>query len=155
MRLRTLKKLSKAAAPILEKHYQGQFGELFLAERGANYHEMRISCRCPKRPDRLARCECQYHPLPGTPMVGQMSGYYEPEWSEETAFGWLHEAVHWGNIPDGIDGVECANIMRVARVTVADQNALAEILERQIREMETSNAVMRAEESLTQRESAP
>jgi hypothetical protein len=135
MRLRILKKLSTAAVPILEKHYRGQFGALFLAERGSNYHGLHISCRCPKRADRVAGCECQHHPLPGTPMVGLMSGYYEPEWEEETAFEWLHKAALWGNRPDGIAENEWAQIMRAARITAADQKVLAEKLERDVREM--------------------
>lgn len=143
MRLRTLKKLSKAAAPLMEKHYPGQFGESFLAERGTNYHGLRISCHCPKRTDRPVSCECQYHPLPGTPMVGAMQGYYEPEWEEETSFGWLHEAVLWGNRPEGASDSEWAEIMRAARVTVAEQNALTEKIAKEVREAE--NQVRRAE----------
>ena len=34
-------------------------------------------------------------PWKGTVMVGEMSGYYEPEWDEETAYEALQDIVFW------------------------------------------------------------
>lgn len=111
MNLRTLKKLSKRAAPYLSKI--GDTREQFLAKKDENYHGLII--RDMNRLERCAsahadvtceqthvatispRCRAgtQYpfvklslpcHPLKGTPMVGDVSGYYEPEWDEETAW---------------------------------------------------------------------
>lgn len=87
MTLRTLKKKSKQALPIMLKHYPRELtGEVFTAERGANYHGRVIRCTHGTGDPCLVkgrpRCECTYHPLKGTPMVGAMSGYYEPEWDE-------------------------------------------------------------------------
>lgn len=142
MRLRTLKKWSKVAAPILEKHY----GEkVFLAVRGENYHGLIISCKCPRRPHQIQhyKCECQWHPLKNTPMVGRMSGYYEPEWDERTAFSELREYVLWGERPKAVTDAEWAIIMKAARVTAADvarhEAALARYIEAATREG-TSNA---------------
>lgn len=105
MNLRILKKLSKRAAPYLA--LLGENREQFKAEKGENYigslrgferkhwERMRsvhnevigdgykypanngngyISVRPPN------------HPRKGTVMVGGMSGYYEPEWDETTAY---------------------------------------------------------------------
>lgn len=111
MNLRTLKKLSKKAAPFLPM--LGDEREQFPAERGENYHGLRIRDRkCWER----SRCHQSYkghgneivsntraghrivmrepyHPLKGTIMVGSISGYYEPEWDEETAWGAMHNLV--------------------------------------------------------------
>ncbi|EBA18366.1 hypothetical protein RSK20926_11624 [Roseobacter sp. SK209-2-6] len=111
MNLRILKKLSKRAAPYLARI--GDTREQFLAEKGENYHGLIIrdlakldrtpSCHtdiiCKQThagtlsPKCRAGSEYPYvklgypcHPLKGTPMVGGMSGYYEPEWDEETAW---------------------------------------------------------------------
>jgi hypothetical protein len=103
--LRILKKLSRKAAPYLP--LLGDDRLQFPSEYGDNYHGVRIDDRtCWDR----TRCHASYtghgeeivwttragarivmrppsHPLPGTIMVGAVSGYYEPEWDEECA--WL------------------------------------------------------------------
>ncbi len=124
--LRTLKKLSKRAAPLLAA--LGDTREQFRAERHDNYTSTLISER--KHWDR-SRCHASYeprnnwsgrqghevvahtrsghtlvlrppsHPRKGTVMVGAVSGYYEPEWDEETAWDSLLDLVHthftdWG-----------------------------------------------------------
>jgi hypothetical protein len=76
--LRILKKLSKRAAPLLLK--LGDEQEQFRAEKGENYHGAALP---------------HPHPLKGTMMAGGMSGYYEPEWSEECAWMALREQVYW------------------------------------------------------------
>lgn len=117
MNLRTLKKLSKRAAPYLPKI--GDTRAQFLAEKGENYHGLiirdmtRLERCCSVHTDVInkqthvatispkCRVGTRYpyvklslpcHPLKGTPMVGGVSGYYEPEWDEETAWGAL---VNW------------------------------------------------------------
>lgn len=115
MNLRILKKLSKRAAPYLAA--LGDNREQFLAEKGENYHGLIIRDRTDWERSwchpshhvgwhRKGECFCAearkgyryivrtpYHPLKGTPMVGAMHGYYEPEWDEETAFGALRAIV--------------------------------------------------------------
>lgn len=49
MNLRTLKKRSQEAASILEKHYGDK---TFLAERGENYHGLKVRCHCTSVPGR-------------------------------------------------------------------------------------------------------
>lgn len=118
MNLRILKKLSKRAAPYLP--LLGDTREQFRAEQDDNYHGLVISAekhweRHDSVHDEAIRCyEGEYviapkcregtrypyihirppiHPWAGTIMVGAMQGYYEPEWSEESAWGALHEIV--------------------------------------------------------------
>jgi hypothetical protein len=118
MNLRILKKLSKRAAPLLP--LLGDTREQFLAERGENYHGMRITARkdfertcsvhtdCSREGEFVIAPKCRagsrlpyvkvyppYHPREGTIMVGGMSGYYEPEWDEESAYGALCEILVW------------------------------------------------------------
>ncbi|HHV66398.1 MAG TPA: hypothetical protein GXX48_01925 [Ochrobactrum intermedium] len=119
MNLRTLKKLSKRAAPLLP--LLGENRQQFRsahARTGENYHHTFIGDR--KHWER-SRCHPSYearngwagcgnrgaeivyqtraghtvvvrppvHPRKGTVMVGGMSGYYEPEWDEEDAWSAL------------------------------------------------------------------
>lgn len=116
MNLRILKKLSKRAAPYLP--LLGDDRQQFRAEADDNYHGLVIKARkhwerCPScHTDTFSegeivlapRCRAgtRYpyvkvsmpsHPWPGTIMVGAVSGYYEPEWSEETAWGALDAMV--------------------------------------------------------------
>lgn len=121
MRLRTLKKWSKQAAPILVEHYGMK---PFLAERGESYHGLKIRCSHKQNPQQYCRCECQYHPLSGTPMVGWMDGYYEPEWTERTAWEHLREHVLWGDRPRGMSEEAWAAATRLVRITQADHDAL-------------------------------
>lgn len=116
MNLRILKKLSKRAAPMLAMI--GDAREQFRAETGENYHGLvgfplknweRSPCHPTYEPapwdDRRFKVISRAgrhiviaepaHPLKGTIMVGAVSGYYEPEWAEETAWGALAERVRW------------------------------------------------------------
>lgn len=81
MNLRILKKLSKRAAPYLVP--LGDTREQFLAEKDENYTATVIDG------DEYA------HPRKGTPMIGAISGYYEPEWDEETTWDALKQHVYW------------------------------------------------------------
>lgn len=118
MNLRILKKLSKRAAPLLP--LLGDNREQFPAREGDNYHGMIIRARkhwerCPSvhtdciREGELStapRCRVgsRYpyvkvyppsHPWPRTVMVGEVSGYYQPEWDEESAYGALATYVRY------------------------------------------------------------
>lgn len=118
MNLRTLKKLSKRAAPILVQHYDL---EVFIAERGDNYHGLKI--RCPHKRGRFT-CDCEHHPLKGTPMVGEMSGYYEPEWKEETAWERLNEVVHWQGRAESMSDDEWAQTLKISRTQPVNDDDL-------------------------------
>ena len=116
MNLRILKKLSQRAVPYLPR--LGDHREQFLAAEGENYHGLLIRSRkhwersASVRGDHVRdngfviqpRCRAgtrfpfihvypSSHPWPGTIMVGETSGYYEPEWEEETAWGALSNMV--------------------------------------------------------------
>lgn len=115
MNLRILKKLSKRAAPYLP--LLGDRREQFPARPGDNYHGLIVSARkhwershChpnyepwnpseaivwTTRAGRRALMKMPSHPWPGTIMVGETSGYYEPEWSEECAYAALANLVYW------------------------------------------------------------
>ena len=79
MNLRILKKLSKRALPMAEQAGLLKGQECFVA---ANSDECYTGIRGF---DTV---------LKGTPMVGAMEGYYEPEWEERTVWeelcGWLY-----------------------------------------------------------------
>lgn len=118
MNLRTLKKLSKRAAPMLP--LLGDNRQQFRSERGDNYHGYLIGDRKHWRrstvhPGYQARNEYRthrgaeivfttragrrkliappWHPRKGTVMVGATTGYYEPEWDEECAWSALNNLV--------------------------------------------------------------
>lgn len=124
MNLRVLKKLSKRAAPYLP--LLGDNREQFRAEPFDNYHGLVITAKKhwerhdAVHGDVIRACEGGYayqpecrrgyrfpfihvvpplHPWVGTIMVGAMEGYYEPEWSEETAWGSLCNMV-FGHFTD-------------------------------------------------------
>ncbi len=118
MNLRILKKLSKKAAPLL-MHFDHR-GELFLAQRGENYHGLVIE-RHPKVKEWSA-----VHPLKGTPMVGAMEGYYEPEWSERTAWDELGECIRWQEKPETLTDAEYAYAMRLSGERPVTDDDLAE-----------------------------
>lgn len=105
MNLRILKKLSKRAAPLLAA--LGDQREQFPAERWESYtsttgHDRKHWTRnasihsepmfrsdlhyLPKHGLRYVAMREPVHPLKGTVMVGEMVGYYEREWEEETAW---------------------------------------------------------------------
>lgn len=127
MNLRTLKKLSKRAAPLLA--LLGDRREQFPAGRDDNYvsvlitarkHWARSRCHASYVPRndysstrgaplkwqtragrwRVLRPPCQ--PRKGTVMVGGMVGGEEPEWSEETAYEALVNIVRWSFVE--VDG---------------------------------------------------
>lgn len=118
MNLRILKKLSKRAVPYLAKIERG--GKLFRAEKGDSYTKTLIWDRsCWERGasvhgDKIREGEIKWlarsrkgrgdylwcyahppsHPLKGTMMIGATTGYYQPEWDEETAWEALQSWVH-------------------------------------------------------------
>lgn len=113
MNLRILKKLSKRAAPLLP--LLGDRREQFRAERWENYTGLLVRSRKHFERMRSAHGQCihegeikrraadgngfvamwpPHHPRKGTVMVGAVSGYYEPEWDEETAWESLLNRVH-------------------------------------------------------------
>lgn len=126
MNLRILKKLSKRAAPLLPLLDDRR--KQFPAEKGGNYHKVFIGDRkhwerSPCHPTFEGRNEWTTkrgadivfvtragrhvvmrppaHPRKGTVMVGCVSGYYEPEWDEESAWAALENLVYghftdWG-----------------------------------------------------------
>jgi hypothetical protein len=120
MNLRILKKLSKRAARLLPLLGDGR--EQFRADRWDNYTGLLIRCRKhyermrSRHATRIREGEIKrpaadgkgfvamwppHHPRKGTVMVGAVSGYYEPEWDEETAWEALLNRVHdhftdWG-----------------------------------------------------------
>ncbi|WP_439398756.1 hypothetical protein ACRQ5Q_15275 [Bradyrhizobium sp. PMVTL-01] len=113
MNLRILKKLSARAAPLLP--LLGDQREQFLADKADNctgllilarkhFERMRSphsepsgreeSIKVPARDGRGYIAMWPPHsPRKGTVMVGGMSGYYEPEWDEETAWEALRTLV--------------------------------------------------------------
>lgn len=116
MNLRILKKLSARAAPYLAK--LGDTRQQFKAEKGENYTGLIITARkhwerCPSvhadttgrrcivlQPKCRAGTKWPYvkvydarQPRKGTAMIGGMSGYYEPEWDEQTAWEALETLV--------------------------------------------------------------
>lgn len=111
MNLRTLKKLSKRAAPLLP--LLGDDRKQFAARKDENYTGLIISARKHwergwsvhdevyfdeiKTPAKNGRgwtyIKPPSHPRKGTVMVGGMEGYYEPEWSEQTAYEALRDIV--------------------------------------------------------------
>lgn len=136
MTLRTLKKRSKQAQPILERHFSGSLiGEQFPAARGENYHGLVIRCTHGSGDPCLVagrpRCECTWHPLKGTPMIGGMSGYYEPEWSEQTLYEVLSEVLRWSDKPGTMTDAEWANALRIVGLTPAKHAAEIAAFERE------------------------
>lgn len=123
--LRTLKKRSKQAVPILVRHYGLDASDVFLAEPGESYHGLVIRCTHgsgdPCRVKDRPRCSCTYHPLGGTPMTGGMSCGEEPEWSERTTLETLQDYLIWGERPATMTDREWQQTLRIARVTPFDQ----------------------------------
>ncbi|AWN51593.1 hypothetical protein [Methylobacterium sp. 17Sr1-1] len=119
--LRTLKKKSKQALPILLKHYGLDPADVFLAERGENYHGLVVRCTHgagdPCRVEDRPRCGCTSHPLKGTPMTGEVSGYYEPEWGERTTLETLVQRVMWDDRPATMTDREWRRTLAIAGVT--------------------------------------
>lgn len=120
MNLRILKKLSKRAVPLL--HQLGEKRTIFSAKKEENYHGLiikdmtrlerwgsshanainsqrhvaTITPKCRQGTEQpYVKCYQPQHPIKGTPMVGWVSGYYEPEWIEETTYEALLNRVIW------------------------------------------------------------
>ena len=121
MNLRILKKKSKQAAVILAAHYATQISPIFSSRAGENYHG--INVRCAHRRGRVS-CGCEYHPLKGTPMLGQVSGYYEPEWDEETTYERLGELVAWADRPATMSDADWNHARKVSDTEPVDQEEL-------------------------------
>lgn len=151
MNLRILKKLSKRAAPLLP--LLGDNREQFRAEKCDNYTHTRITDR--KHWERQGGChpshypakrlqpgELYYktrkggvvhmsnhyvHPRKGTIMVGAVSGYYEPEWDEETAWDSLYASVygHFTHYNENLDPFLTRQIDSVSDVFEAARDILS------------------------------
>jgi len=113
--LADLKTWSERALVALEKHWpENIYGEVFLSE-GDSPHGLRIRCDCADRSDDWClRCSSV---LPGTPMIGAMSGYYEPEWDERTTYDILQDVVWWSERPVEISDSEWAEALAVVGMT--------------------------------------
>lgn len=145
MNLRILKKLSKRAAAIIVA--LGDNREQFRAELNENYlktarverkHFERM--RSPhatvrdggiKRPARdghggYISMWPPDHPRKGTIMVGAVSGYYEPEWDEETAWDALRNLVWWSFVDYSNEQLKPTRRLRLPSQIFA---AAAELLE--------------------------
>ena len=118
--LRALKKKSKQAREILIAHYGYKPKKFFLAERGDSSHGLRVRCDHLKKPSRFT-CECQSNPRKGTPMTGEMSGYYEPEWDERTALEELQQKIAWWPRPDRMSDKEWRRALAVSGVKPISQ----------------------------------
>lgn len=114
MNLRILKKKSKQALAY-KHHYGPDDREHYLAERYENYHGLEI--RCKHKRGRFG-CEC-HCPLKGTPMVGGMYGYYEPEWEERTIFEEMREFMFWNKRPATMTEKEHNRLKRILGITDA------------------------------------
>lgn len=128
MTLRTLKKKSQQAREILNAHYGYKPERFFLATRCENYHGFRIHCACPQKPGMDRGCDCQWHPLPGTPMTGEVSGYYEPEWDERTALEDLQKHVMWDKRPDSMNAADWQGTLAITGVTPITEADIAAML---------------------------
>lgn len=117
MNLRILKKLSKRAAPLLpllgdtRDQFQAKKWECYVSvgacerkhwERSRAKYPMDLRGQIKYRP-RDGRdwivLRRPSHPWKGTVMVGAMSGYYEPEWGEQSAWESLCGIV-WDHFTD-------------------------------------------------------
>ncbi|MBP2302543.1 hypothetical protein [Azospirillum picis] len=168
MNLRILKKLSKRAAPLLA-HFDIGPDDLFLAEKSESYTGLLILDRtCWDRgrsvhDDCIRQCERKKpaadgngwvymtppsHPLKGTPMVGRMSGYEEPEWEERTALEELAECIRWSDKPATMTEAEWALAQRITRTKPVTQDEIDEMLNDMDEAMEGDLSPMEAELSL-------
>lgn len=136
--LSRLKDLSERAMPVLRQHFgRGDHGEAFLAEEGENYHGLRIHCDCPDVSSYgCLRCA---HPLAGTPMLGGVSGYYEPEWDEDTAYEVLRETLWWSDRPDTMTDSEWVGALAIIGMTPASHAERVANFEREMEEMASAD----------------
>lgn len=129
-----LKAWSERALLVLRKHWPDSiWGEVFNADPddGYGYHGLRVRCDCPDVSEQWGCLTCSVA-LPGTPMIGGMSGYYEPEWSETTTYGLLSELLWWTERPDGISDAEWVEALAIVDMTPASHAERMVSLEREI-----------------------
>ncbi|AUD03457.1 hypothetical protein CWM47_17435 [Spirosoma pollinicola] len=61
-------------------------------------------------------------------MTGGMCGHYEPEWSEETIFGHVREAVYWNARPDGMTDKQWDRLVKITGATPITEDELREMM---------------------------
>jgi len=123
--LRALKRKSQRALPILQRHYGGSCGrstEFYTARRGDNYHRTVVRCTCRTR---RPYCPHQYHPLPGTLMIGWQSGWDSPDWEEQTLFEELCDRVRHEGRSQTMTDAEWDYALRMTRCAPIDYDAMA------------------------------
>lgn len=131
-----LKGWSERALVVLQRHYPDQiWGEVFLAEpdEGYGYHGLRIRCDCPDVSERWGCTRCALA-SPGTPMIGGVTGYFEPEWDETTAYGLLSDIVRWEEKPPAMTDAEWAEALAIVGMTPASHAEQMANWEREMRE---------------------
>lgn len=119
--LSALKLRSELARDILVKHFDLDAKSIFLAEVSENHHGLVVVCDCPVKGG-LHGCDCQWHPLAGTPMTGGMSVGEEPEWDERTLLEHLQDAIAWTTRSDKLEMTdeEWAHAVDVAGIAPFD-----------------------------------
>jgi hypothetical protein len=125
--LRVLKKLSKRAAPLLaslgddRKQFRAERGESYIGivimgrkhwERSRSVHadglRQREIITKARRGNGYIRVYPPSQPLKGTVMVGAVSGCYDPEWDEESAWEALEGIVsdYFTEVEYNEDGID-------------------------------------------------
>lgn len=66
-------------------------------------------------------------------MIGGMSGYYEPEWDEETVYEALDESLRWSDRPASMTDAEWSAALRIVGLTPASHAKLMEDFEREMK----------------------
>lgn len=121
MNRRILKKLCARAAPLLPQ--LGDKREQFKVEAG---DAPSWTCTRMDRKDLerwpLMRAAGYFDALPGTIGVGAITGYYDPEWSDEPAYDALAELVWWHFVGLGPD-LELLNERRLPNPRAVFQHA--------------------------------
>lgn len=108
MNMRILKKKSKQAAAILQRHYPLALGEtMYMAEK------------CVSTCGIAIKCPYTIFVLKGTPMIGWMSGFDEPEFTEQTAYERLWDLMLWGGRPESMTDDQWRRAKRVTGITDA------------------------------------
>lgn len=149
MNLRTLKKLSKRAAPLLpllgehRKQFPAVRGDNYIGivirarkhwERGRSVHADLMREEQVKKPAADGNGWIYMHPpdqpRKGTIMVGALCGYYEPEWVEHSAWEALldyvyHHFCNW----DGENPVPTRRFRRPADILAAAREMIREAAE--------------------------
>lgn len=137
MNLRTLKKLSKRALPLLIDMRDGFLIENFYqAEKGESYHGLDLrGRRWPDGSTGVVSC----HPLKGTWMHG-FACTFSDDFEESTAWELLCDVVRWAHVDDWAgdeDGLPLfplkpgivlgspADTLRLARKMVAERKAVS------------------------------